>query len=284
MTLCEYLGQRNDNVLDFGPVIADGPDGISASTYVTLENNTDQFIYVSAVLVHGDGFSLPQLPTGFATDHAITNLLVPNSNGGFESILPPGAHATVLVRFDPQTKDTANPGNDPYAGALEIHYQVGSPQSLTVHKPLFPLLGEGQTPPTIIQSTLPTGVAVEVRITDRPLYVITHGGEPFPVTTNGALQWATAMEDAIVNADPWFRTHSPDGSFITFDWVEDAGRLFASGFVQAAGERLAEEIMSNLSTYGSNPRIHLIGHSLGTVVNNEAAKHLKNDKISLIRR
>ena len=304
----EYLGTRNDNTLEFGPVIADGPGGASVSTYVTIKVPDSDYINVRSISLIGDeafrsafyfplvddvpGSIIPNL-TQFKADHGIARFADPHqitfanplglilTSSGVEGEPPLLGDATLMLIFDPASNNSAEPVD--YEGYIVIEYTRGMGDDPNVPNFIkLPVRGQGKRQPSADRTVLSDGS--EAGIESRPLYVIVHGAElgggPFDNDSpldyfDGPGFWVRAMKAAIIEADPWLRQNpsAADESFILKDWTEDAGRIWADGFVQSAGESLTADILGNLETYGP-ARIHLIAHSLGTVVITNAAQRL----------
>src|SRR6185369_8198515 len=208
LTISEYLGTPNDDILDFGAIVADGPAGQSASTYLTLRNNTDEpasavnTITINSVSLEGGSgtFSVPQInDSDFSSNHGLFgwfyNSTISRGPSSAERELTPGEESNILVRFDPLST-TVN-----YSGNLLIEYSIGTGAKKTTHTTTVPLKGIGQTYAPSVEAQL---------VNVPPLYVITPEGG-----ADGA-RWASAMKEAIRRVDPWFRnTTSADAYFIT---------------------------------------------------------------------
>lgn len=104
---------------------------------------------------------------------------------------------------------------------------------------------------------------VEV-ITYKSLVVVTHGFD-FWWPTDDPPSWLQTMCDMIEQADSRIDT-------IVFNWKAQSNNS-GSGWAEAAGEKLASDIAKAIEQNGYT-HVHLVGHSLGTVVVSEASRRL----------
>jgi hypothetical protein len=115
-----------------------------------------------------------------------------------------------------------------------------------------------------------------------PTIVITHGWQPggkasCPSSACAAPGWVTAMHDATVLR---LQREGVSANVVTYIWQEafTAGKglddlIDASRFTTSNGSELARQLIQRLGA-GYTGEIHLVGHSLGTLVNAEAVNAL----------
>jgi len=101
-------------------------------------------------------------------------------------------------------------------------------------------------------------------MTYRPLVAVAHGF-CFWSPSDNPPAWMTDFCTSIQQADPQITT-------LIFNWKAQSNNS-GSGWAQASGEKLASQIASSIQQ-GGYDHIHLIGHSLGTVVVSETARRL----------
>jgi len=101
-------------------------------------------------------------------------------------------------------------------------------------------------------------------MTTNALTVVVHGYQPFWENDNPP-DWATAMCQAIESQDQRIQTWA-------FSWKKQSNNA-GKGWAEAAAEQLAANVAKKMDESNFD-HIHLIGHSLGTVVISEASRRL----------
>ena len=104
--------------------------------------------------------------------------------------------------------------------------------------------------------------------TSRPTVVITHGWQLCGEFTGFPPDWTADMRDEILQ-------RIPAANVLIYSWPEayTCNPLAARAYAEAHGSHLAGELVSRLGASYTRA-IHLIGHSLGTIVNASAAATL----------
>jgi hypothetical protein len=163
--------------------------------------------------------------------------------------------------------DTTAPGSiGDHSGANAVTLRLNDPFAIDPSRPFVIVVADPDD--TILETT---EVDNHAHFRKRVLGVVTHGYQPLGFSRYGFPAWITEMASTLRNGQHYDRA-------VAFDWARQSS-LPLRGQAVAAGARLAErirlEILRMTSAFpGDVIDVHLIGHSRGAVVIDQALNNL----------